>query len=178
MGSSVRLIWFREFDPSAALSYDELVASLFSTQIPKESFRVVTTDHRNLKKTPRRNEGCGDSSLRRGPLCFTSKAIISDVSHREFVSRLCAGVKRTVSGPFTGRPSAQSGRWDSSGLVAINWQSWVCSIPREESRKLDTGSHNSLPRKHSEPWLSRGCARTTCVPSPISRPAKASLPLA
>ena len=66
----------------------------------------------------------------------------------------CAGTKRTGPGPFAGRPRALSGRWDNGGLVAINWRSWGCSILREESRKLDTGSHSFLPRKPSEPWLS------------------------
>ena len=88
------------------------------------------------------------------------------------------GAKRTGSGPLAGRPRAQSGRWDNRGLVAINWRSWGCSILREESRKLDTGSHNSLPGKLSEPWLSRGLTRTTCVRSPILPPGKASLPSA
>ena len=47
----------------------------------------MTTDHRNLKKTPRRNEGCGDSSLRRRSSCFTSKAI-KRLSKRPNIARV------------------------------------------------------------------------------------------
>ncbi len=208
MGSSVRLIWLREFDSSAAFRYNENIGkSPLYIIDPEEAFPGCNDGSSKSEKdssTERRLRRLLPEARR--PLCFTSKAInrrskrpniarvsiskdgwvvnphipcsllklafsthfnitrpgsrmranIPDVSHRDVASRPGAGAKRTGSGPFAGRPRALNGRWDNGGLVAINWRSWGCSIPREESRKLDTGSHNSLPRKLSEPWLSRG----------------------
>jgi hypothetical protein len=111
-------------------------------------------------------------------LRFRMRARTPDVSHRDPASRPRAGAKRTASIPFAVMPHAPHGWRRRGGLIAINWLSWGCSIPMQESHKFGTGSHSCVPRKPSELWLCRGLTRITCVRSPILPPGKASLPSA
>ena len=77
----------------------------------------------------------------------------SDMPHREFASRLCAGVKRTVSGPFTGRP-----RHRAAGGTAGGWSRSTGSPGAARSRERKTAS--SIRARTA---LSRGNSRSLAL---------------